>query len=283
LAHGGPDIQRLDEYLPKVAGAEAEKLAEYDKLVLRLDQYFRPKVLYVLEHTKFREMEQGPNERMDSFVVRLREQGANCNYGDKLEIVMVDQIVAKAKMKYVRDRIREKDYSLQGIQAIAASLELQEQSDKPCEANQMERKFSTFEDRRICYSCGRKGHISTSDKCPAKYQSCRKCKIVGHFERQCRKGKRFSSQPDSNMIKKRKYNEEKAHLVEFEEEEEDPYNVFWIGNTGADIQCHIGGVPIKMLTDSGADLNILGYSDWENLKAKKFKFLIQLLEVLERY
>jgi hypothetical protein len=88
----------------------------------------------VLEHAKFRDMEQGPNERMDSFVVRLREAGANCNYGYKLEVVIIDRIVAKCRLKSVRDRLKEKDFTLQEIQAIAASLEMQYKSDKICEA-----------------------------------------------------------------------------------------------------------------------------------------------------
>jgi hypothetical protein len=82
LAQGGIDIQRLNEFLPEeTEGVEGKD--EYDRLVARLDKYFKPRVVYALEHQKFRAMEQAPNERMDSFVVRLREQGANCNYGDK--------------------------------------------------------------------------------------------------------------------------------------------------------------------------------------------------------
>jgi hypothetical protein len=45
LAQGGPDIQKLNEFLPECTGEGISKMTTYEKLILRLDQYFKPKVL----------------------------------------------------------------------------------------------------------------------------------------------------------------------------------------------------------------------------------------------
>jgi hypothetical protein len=112
LSLGGDDIQKLNRNLPECTDEEKKNRGQYEQLVYRLDRYFLPKTVYILEHLKFRAMIQKPNERIDFYIVRLREQGSNCHYGDKLEIVIMEQIVTHARLKTVRDRLTEKDFTL---------------------------------------------------------------------------------------------------------------------------------------------------------------------------
>jgi hypothetical protein len=278
LAQGGPDIQRLNAFLPpyndegdKETGSEASK-DEYEKLILRLDAYFKPKVLFVLERAKFRELVQNQNERVDSFIVRLREQGAKCNFGDCLDIMIIDQVIAKCRSEKLRERLKEKDFSLTKVQTIAASFELQE-TDSISSVNRVEmREKGRVSDTRTCFSCGRIGHISTSDKCPAKGKRCRKCNGFGHFENRCRKRK--MENPDEKRSETKKFKFEKGSHVNTVTEEEEPrsiYDIFASTSGREDLNCEIGGLPRGVLVDSGADLNIMGQSHWEELKGQKFK------------
>lgn len=97
LHYGGSDIQRLNSYLPKLEEEEDRLSTSYEKLISRLNRNFTKKIIYVLQRSKLRAMEPGPSERIESFVIRLREQGSTCNYGDKIELVIVDQVLATCR------------------------------------------------------------------------------------------------------------------------------------------------------------------------------------------
>lgn len=296
LALGGPDIQRLNEFLPKenekvTTGDGAYVLVEtakgeYERLIDRLDTYFLPKVLFVLQRAKFRELEQSPHERIDSFILRLREQGTHCNYGEKLDIMIIDQILEKSRSEKLKSRLREKDYELVEVQALAAALELQESDGGVSKINRVEFKGSSHyggdrtkrNDNRTCYNCGRKGHISTSDICPAKGRKCHKCGGIGHFEKQCRKRKPTDSESHKYPKKMKAENEVNSISVQHTSNSSvnvqprpDIYEIFFSGESGADIDCILGGVQYKMLIDSGADLNIIGYDQWLGLKKDNVK------------
>lgn len=61
---------------------------------------------------------------------------------------------------------------------------------------------------------------------------------------------------------------EKVNAVQ--EGKQDIYQLFYSGTGREDIKCEIGGALCGVLIDSGADLNIMGYEQWEALKEKKF-------------
>lgn len=290
LSLGGPDIQALNLNLPQCSADEAKGKDKYDQLVLRLDSYFLPKTIFIWEHVKFRNMAQKPNERIDSFIVRLRQQGANCKYGDKLDILILDQLVAKARLKEVRDRLTEKDYTLSEAQVLAASLEMKEAQEKEARANQIERsdEINRISSRSwrgspqpsrdlCCFACGGSGHWKGSNRCPARDKKCNRCENVGHYEKVCRTRKRRHNEgklPNSHkgptVKKEKRSNERTANWIETEEEE-DCYNVFCFEGGSADIECLLAEVPVKMLIDSGADVNIINYELWGKICQKRGK------------
>lgn len=42
-------------------------------------------------------------------------------------------------------------------------------------------------DNRLCFACGRRGHVKDSPKCVAKNAECLQCKRIGHFAKWCTK------------------------------------------------------------------------------------------------
>lgn len=268
LHFGGADIQKLNLYLPNET---IEGESEYRKLIDRLDGYFKKKILYVLERSKLRTMEPRMNERIDSFVIRLREQGDACNYDDKVEIMIIDQIISTCKSTRIKERLCEKDWSLNEIISIVSLMELNE-NEKKANMNSTEINFTSKQtDTRTCFACGRKGHIASSSQCPANGKRCNRCKEIGHFEIKCRQKKRFEPDKRNNESRKRKY---QAHLIEDEDKEEVKksyvFNVIQKEKkTNAEVDCIVGGVPLTMMIDSGADCNIIGKHNWSTLKFKQ--------------
>ena len=104
-----------------------------------------------------------------------------------------------------------------------------------------------------CYSCGYEGHFLRNDpNCPAKGKKCRKCKQIGHFERQCKT-------KDKDHVKRR--HGKIRHIVEQpdQSDEEKAYtfsvNQNSILNDG--IVVNVGDVDLNMIIDSGASCNIM--------------------------
>lgn len=67
----------LQEVYYNIPGAHVEASAEedvYNIAVTKLDEYFSPKQSHVFERHIFRLMSQGPDEKFEKFLVRLRNQ-----------------------------------------------------------------------------------------------------------------------------------------------------------------------------------------------------------------
>ena len=126
-----------------------------------------------------------------------------------------------------------------------------------------------------CYRCGRSGHYGNSEECPAKNQQCRVCNMNGHFATVCNT-KQTNNRNDS-YVKKPQYNNVRAVqeviVPEEQKKEEDEY-IFHLGASNQ-TTCVIGGITLEIIIDTGADVNIIGESDWQMLKSKGCKIFDQ--------
>ncbi|XP_055621974.1 uncharacterized protein K02A2.6-like [Toxorhynchites rutilus septentrionalis] len=111
-----------------------------------------------------------------------------------------------------------------------------------------------------CFACGEHGHFAKSFNCPARGQTCRRC-------RTCRKRK-----IDMKVIAnpKRVYNMERVDPVtpttENNQKEEKVFYAFYGGNTTNVLPGIFGGVSVQLLVDSGADANLIKPETWEMMK-----------------
>ncbi len=147
------------------------------------------------------------------------------------------------------------------------------------EANQVEaesryeaKKKHNLDDDSRCFACGWTSHRKGSEKCLAKNRKCNRCGKIGHFEKRCHSSKRKAIENDVKEKappgKKTKTKNEANWIVA---DDEDPYNVFCFEGNEADIECVLAEVPIEMLIDSGADVNIINYDHWEEIREKRGK------------
>lgn len=291
----------------------------YDVAVDRLDAYFKPRKQDVLERHRLRSMKQGPNERFSHYVLRLRQQLKECGlekYSQEVksvmeETMMIDVIVEGCNSQELRRKILQKDQLLYDIEALGESLEsvrVQEQELKigkngieagfreVCKVQKVlksrkerreDRIMSRFptaastldDDTRICFACGRQGHLSKSPLCLAKDQKCRRCKKIGHFENVCRKRpseSQFLAPPKKVQVVEDAQDDvqdtpqQAPQIAPFRSAaERKVYYTFYTGSDTNVFECVVGGVKIEVFVDSGSDVNLITSDAWEQLKAKQ--------------
>lgn len=194
----------------------------YDAAIAKLDAHFEPFRRRNYERHQFRQISQKPSERLADFVLRLRAQVKRCEY-EKLDEMILDQIVEKCASNKLRQKMLKRDMSLEEVEALGTSLEESEKQLKDFGGtvtgerinrvwkqpmnpragwNRVTQRGSrtsssrgrsnpvttfrpaTVRSEPVCFACGRRGHVIGEEFCPAKEAICLQCRSVGHFARQ---------------------------------------------------------------------------------------------------
>lgn len=196
---------------PLATGYVKSTLDAYEEAVAKLCQFFEPKQNVMYERHLFRQLKQNENERINMYIMRLREQAERCDFGDQIDANVRDQITSGCSSDVLRRKILERDNaSLDDIIKMARILEVVAQQQKSFEkpstnhintdnrSNEIDvckidakRRFPTrsmtsaVQFDGFCGRCGHKGHKAADDKCPAKGKTCNKCGRKDHFARKC--------------------------------------------------------------------------------------------------
>ncbi|XP_058827300.1 uncharacterized protein LOC131687244 [Topomyia yanbarensis] len=116
-------------------------------------------------------------------------------------------------------------------------------------------------DTRICFGCGRRGHVKDSPDCVAKLAQCLRCKRSGHFAKWCTK------RPCEDAVPGLSAKRIKAIYNENEEKQKDKTeDICYVMGQNV-FQFKVGGVNIPMAIDSGAAANVVHCAAWQKLKA----------------
>ncbi|XP_055612924.1 uncharacterized protein K02A2.6-like [Uranotaenia lowii] len=251
-------------------------------------------------HFLLRLRQQLPDCGLDQYSIEVQEV--------LTEILLIDAIIEGCSSDELRRRILQKDRALVEIEEIGSMLENVEQQVKdfgqmssekqPEKVFQVEtkqfKKSTPFNSRNAnwqrgakCFNCGVQGHISSSVNCKARNQKCRRCDVVGHFESVCRERKRGNSDWKPNKIKRVRMLEQpepeipetgRGKEVRYmqqkgidNEESNKRFYCFHLGNDSNVLDCKIGGVVIRMLVDSGSDINLIDQGTWEFMKCQQVK------------
>ncbi len=115
-----------------------------------------------------------------------------------------------------------------------------------------------------CCDCGSHSHFAKACQV-AKGWTCHKCYKVGHLAKVCRSTEFGATDAKSPKVRHGKFKVQYAQ----EDSDEDAYYVFNVsrrnGSNGS-LKMDINGVPMDMLVDSGSNVNLISFSEWNNLK-----------------
>ena len=250
-----------------------------------------------LERHKFRNLEQADDEPIERFVLRLREQGNLCEYGDHLEEEIKEQLFEKGSSDDLRAKILNKPLMTlaetieagRSLETIGKHKKNSKLITRPVEVNKVSQSSggSKAGSRSECYRCGRLGHFANDEKCPARSRECERCGLVGHFKKKCstkKKKKRASDKSLQQVVAELRVND----TDDFEDSEEesgvsDEEQVHYLFATepdcGEKVVCAVGGVKITWVVDSGAGVNVINRQTWDHLKKQKVRVNHQTTEV----
>lgn len=296
---GGSQLQEVAYNIPNaVVSSNSETNDDvFAVLVQKLSEYFSPKQNSTFERHVFRSLKPGVNENFNVFLLRLRQQASKCSFGNSLEeatsINIKDKLIDDWAPIELKKKILEKERSLEEIMELCQVHEQIGLQSKSMESSNSEPSSSvainynkvTYEDHNTkikpqCSRCGKSRHQGKD--CPAKRMKCLRCGFQGHFAIMCKTnkaGKRVGQRnmSESSYGKRQRPNRTGINFVEENTSEGDEamgrFECFEIScgeNVNDDIiECHIGGIPLKLLIDSGSKANIIKGEDYENLMSKQ--------------
>ncbi|XP_037298304.1 uncharacterized protein LOC119190445 [Manduca sexta] len=278
LHFGGPELQEIFYNIP---GANApiddnNKDQIFGIAISKLDEYFAPKQSKIYERHVFRLLKQGPGEKFEKYLIRLRQQATKCQYTAKDENI-IDQITEKCLSDDLRKKILKMgdNVTLDMIISEANALEVIERQlghfENKTQDFQTVNKLTSepnknqYSERKPCGRCGSLKHFARDVTCPAKGKTCLKCGILGHFQNQCRtrQGQKRKEFDKGKGVKRFRQVNSLEETLSMEEQQTD--YIFNL-DSEATVNCKIGGVDTTMLIDSGCNYNLITDKTWKKLK-----------------
>ncbi|KAK4328257.1 hypothetical protein Pmani_001375 [Petrolisthes manimaculis] len=237
--------------------------------------------------------------KQHSYVTRLRTQGAKCNFAQySLDKAIIDQLTEKCISNQMRRAyLKESELTVQKALQLAYTYEATEAQASQMEKHKIEgtnihkvttkykqKQKNTWEkDRRQqeevkthkqtkkYFGCNGSDHLHGQTNCPAFGKKCNHCGIMNHFATACMKKR--------NTLKGRVYNlredtssdddEHVRHVLSKHATNLDNDYVFRV-NTDSSLEelVLVDDIPIKMLIDSGATVNLLDGNTFDWLTKK---------------
>ena len=284
LYQAGAETQELYDTLPVDEG-EAQ---DYATTIAKLDAYFLPKKNVDFEIFQFRQAQQHVDETTDQYVTRLRKLAAHCEFGDlekELKATIIQNCLSKSLRRFA---LREDKLTLENLLSKARALEASEAQARDIEVSlaKSESKSVQVVTKRTsqkCYRCGFSWPHKTKP-CPATDEICRQCGKTGHFAKVC-KGRPTSQshtvpQPRQHKCQfpKRTHpstsirqiqKQEESHQQTDSSEEEYIFTCEKMADSKMPkVTVKINDIPITMIIDTGASLDIIDEVTFHKLEQK---------------
>ena len=203
IIYRGSEIARLEKTLPDPEDHRKE-LDEYQKLRIKLNEYFLPKKNKHYARFIFLKTRPEAGEATVAYATRLREKAHECEFGDTnderilehlIQTIENEQLIQKCISKswtlqqFLREAGQIEDISIQVHDMKADTAELgiakvmsHRRNQKPRQPEYHERVESV----EYCTYCGLTRAHPRGKHCPAYGTQCNICKKFNHFSSVCR-------------------------------------------------------------------------------------------------
>lgn len=299
---GGMQLQEVAYNIPgAIVQYDTEEQNDvFGILVDALTKYFSPVQNSTFERHTFRNLKPETGEDLKKFLLRLRKQAAKCSFGntaeEAMELNIKDKLIDNWAPLELKRQLLEKERTLSEVIDLCQIHEqIKDQasemsttttaSTSGVSVNRVVTQTQRFD--QSCYRCGSMKHSGNDTRCPARLQACKKCDMRGHFARRCRtkQKKRPYSGNDAAESKKKRTTSSRVNYINSEESEDGEhddgrnikeFSCFKVLQEGDRhdsyqdefLESKVGGVPIKLLIDSGSKANIINGQDWDLLTKK---------------
>lgn len=165
----------------------------------KFDTHFEPVKNIIFERVKFNQMSQEANQSIHQFIVALRTQADNCDYGNKRDELVRDRIVVGVRDNKLREYLIDVDnldltlciqkakqfvsHHEQAVKMNPGSTFSAENVDQVIKNKEQSSSYSKQSKWTSlgskCGKCNRWKHWE--GKCPAESKTCHVCKQKGHF------------------------------------------------------------------------------------------------------
>ena len=283
LYQAGESTQEIFETLANTGDTN-----DYTTALTKLDAYFSPKKNLDFEIFKFRTTVQTAGQTLDQYATCLRKLAATCDFPEinhEIKSVLIQNCLSKRLRRFA---LLETDLTLEKLLAKGRAFEISEAQATGIEeslssthisdsavnmvtnrrrqstsrfARDNSHRNSTNPTKSVCRNCGGNWPHNTNP-CPARGKDCRKCGKLNHFAKCCRSSS--NKQPQKIQANSPHRPQNVRHVAtratDFSDADEYLFTVTTDNKTTPKASVKINDVPIDMVVDTGAAIDIIDES-----------------------
>lgn len=231
------------------SGLNQDEKEDPEMILQVLKRYVEGQINIQMERSHFHKAKQQGEETIQDFVIHLRMLAATCDFCNeecKQKAIVGQMIQGVNDPDIVTELLKVKDISLE--QALNSATSIEDSKTKRHEIRGEVSSINAFKDtqnkkrdemsskkyqRGKCYKCGEK---HAWRKCPAYGIECKKCRMIGHFEKMCKSTETQSNalRREVNLVHKNKDNPP-APKVKMSCKYKKVANIAMLPDTGSDL------------------------------------------------
>ena len=289
--------------------ANADDRKDFDRVLSKLDAYFKPQRNVIHERAIFHQRTQGDGETVETYIRSLYELADRCDFGDKREEIIRDRLVIGTNDRELSQELQLKaDLTLdmamkmaRQVEAVRASVkeqrhELTSADSVNCNFNNQKKpkKYKPINKPKNNYNQPKQQqqqqqHQGQGQRRPGHRGQGNKCKQCGYIHRskredacpaigqKCNKCNNIGHFASMCYSKTKMNNNYSIHNVATEDQEDADF----IGSVSVSEQCRdtpawrvtlrIMNQPVKFKIDSGADVTVMSYATYRSLGGSQSK------------
>lgn len=263
--------------------------ASINSIITKIESKLKTERLPIIDRINFqsckRNVEEG--ETIADFVSRTEKLADYCNYGDRRNELLLQQVLCGMRdLEFQRELLTKKDLDWNlAKQTILAKKntdsQLEVMNPTNPKAETVGKIQSDFKQMRKCCYCGLK-HKKGKEQCPAYGKSCSYCEKPNHFETVCKQktadntqdsdGESEEEKQKKKKKSEKKDTEKKQKLVKKTRmsESSSDSEIFTIRKLTSqsmevsallDLKVDRGWKPVSCLLDTGSSCNLIGIKD----------------------